>query len=63
VTDPHTIRVAVNGIVYERTIEARLLLGDFLRETLNLTGTHFGREHGIAGRVRSASAGTAFARA
>ncbi len=43
------IRITVNGTVYEKTVEARLLLADFLRETLNLTGTHVGCEHGVCG--------------
>jgi aerobic-type carbon monoxide dehydrogenase small subunit (CoxS/CutS family) len=43
------IRVRVNGVLYEKTVEARLLLADFLRETLNLTGTHIGCEHGVCG--------------
>lgn len=47
--DKHTISVKVNGITYERDVESRLLLGDFLRENLNLTGTHFGCEHGACG--------------
>jgi aerobic-type carbon monoxide dehydrogenase small subunit (CoxS/CutS family) len=44
-----TIRVTVNGISYERTIEPRLLLSDFLRHELGLTGTHVGCEHGVCG--------------
>ena len=46
-----TVRVAVrvNGTPYERDVEPRLLLGDFLRNSLNLTGTHFGCEHGVCG--------------
>src|ERR1700739_3476487 len=47
--DQHTISVKVNGIAYERDVESRLLLGDFLREELRLTGTHFGCEHGVCG--------------
>ena len=47
--DKHTISVKVNGVGYERDVESRLLLGDFLREDLNLTGTHFGCEHGVCG--------------
>jgi aerobic carbon-monoxide dehydrogenase small subunit len=47
--DKHTISVKVNGIAYERDVESRLLLGDFLRENLNLTDTHFGCEHGVFG--------------
>lgn len=44
-----TIRLRVNGVEYERAVEARLLLSDFLRESLGLTGTHVGCEHGICG--------------
>ena len=43
------IEVKVNGISYKREVEPRLLLGDFLREELSLTGTHFGCEHGVCG--------------
>jgi carbon-monoxide dehydrogenase small subunit len=43
------IRVTVNGQVYERTVEARKTLADFLREDLELTGTHLGCEHGVCG--------------
>ena len=46
---PHAIAVTVNGTVYRREVEARLLLSDFLRETLGLTGTHVGCEHGVCG--------------
>lgn len=45
----HTISVVVNGIEYQRVIEPRLLLSDFLRHELNLTGTHVGCEHGSCG--------------
>ena len=38
----HTISVTVNGTTYQRTVEARLLLSDFLRHELELTGTHVG---------------------
>jgi carbon-monoxide dehydrogenase small subunit len=44
-----TIRVRVNGTDYERVVESRLLLSDFLRESVGLTGTHVGCEHGICG--------------
>jgi aerobic carbon-monoxide dehydrogenase small subunit len=43
------IEVMVNGTSYKREVEPRLLLGDFLREELGLTGTHFGCEHGVCG--------------
>jgi carbon-monoxide dehydrogenase small subunit len=49
VTETHVIRVHVNGRLYEKAVEPRLLLGDFLRETLGLTGTHFGCEQGVCG--------------
>lgn len=44
-----TIALTVNGKRYEQTIEPRLLLSDFLRHDLNLTGTHVGCEHGSCG--------------
>jgi len=44
-----TIHVLVNGRVYEHAVEPRLLLADFLRGTLGLTGTHVGCEHGVCG--------------
>jgi len=44
-----SIRLSVNGTVYERTVAVRLTLADFLREDLNLTGTHLGCEHGVCG--------------
>jgi aerobic carbon-monoxide dehydrogenase small subunit len=43
------IRLTVNGVVYERSVEPRLLLCDFLRVDLGLTGTHIGCEHGVCG--------------
>ena len=45
----HTIKLTVNGTTYERAVEPRLLLADFLRGTLGLTGTHVGCEHGVCG--------------
>ncbi len=48
-SEAHAIRVVVNGTVYERFVEGRLLLVDFLREELGLTGTHVGCEHGVCG--------------
>jgi aerobic carbon-monoxide dehydrogenase small subunit len=44
-----TIRVRVNGQEYERSVEARTTLADFLRDDLDLTGTHVGCEHGVCG--------------
>src|SRR5262252_1585555 len=43
------VRVIGNGESYERTGEPRLLLSDFLRHELRLTGTHVGCEHGVCG--------------
>lgn len=45
----HPVKVTVNGKVYERQVEARLLLVDFLRHELLLSGTHVGCEHGVCG--------------
>jgi len=43
------IDVIVNGRAYQRAVEPRLLLSDFLRHVLRLTGTHVGCEHGVCG--------------
>ena len=43
------ITVSVNGVEYRRSVEPRLLLSDFLRHDLALTGTHVGCEHGACG--------------
>ena len=45
----HVIEVTVNGRSYREEVEPRLLLSDFLRHTLGLTGTHVGCEHGVCG--------------
>lgn len=45
----HHVSVIVNGTRYERDVEARLLLSDFIRHDLGLTGTHVGCEHGLCG--------------
>lgn len=45
----YTASITVNGVQYERTIEPRMLLSDFLRHELNLTGTHVGCEQGSCG--------------
>lgn len=44
-----SITLTVNGTSYVRTVEPRLLLSDFLRHDLELTGTHVGCEHGVCG--------------
>jgi len=43
------ITITVNEKTYTRDVEARLLLSDFLRHDLGLTGTHVGCEHGVCG--------------
>jgi len=48
-TQLHPIALMVNGVSYQREVEARLLLSDFLRHELGLTGTHVGCEHGVCG--------------
>ena len=44
-----SMKVTVNGVEYEREVEARKTLADFLREDLGLRGTHLGCEHGVCG--------------
>jgi len=43
------ITVKVNGVEYEREVDPKRLLVDFLRDDLELTGTHVGCEHGFCG--------------
>jgi len=43
------VEVTVNGVLHRREVEARLLLSDFIRQELGLTGTHVGCEHGVCG--------------
>jgi aerobic-type carbon monoxide dehydrogenase small subunit (CoxS/CutS family) len=43
------IELTVNGVVRRGECEPRLLLSDFLRHELGLTGTHVGCEHGVCG--------------
>jgi carbon-monoxide dehydrogenase small subunit len=43
------VSINVNGQIYERQVEARMLLSDFLRHEIGLFGTHVGCEHGICG--------------
>jgi aerobic carbon-monoxide dehydrogenase small subunit len=45
----NTVNLTVNGKLVSATIQPRTHLADFLRETLNLTGTHLGCEHGVCG--------------
>jgi len=48
-SETQRIALTVNGVRHEKDVEPRLLLADFLRETLGLTGTHLGCEHGVCG--------------
>ena len=48
-TDTISISLKVNGVQYKKDVEPRLLLSDFLRHELDLTGTHVGCEHGVCG--------------
>ena len=48
-SDVFKVQVTVNGKSYEREVPSRLLLSDFLRHELKLTGTHVGCEHGVCG--------------
>lgn len=47
--EPVTVTLIVNGVERSCQVEPRLLLSDFLRSELGLTGTHVGCEHGICG--------------
>jgi len=47
--DTRTITVTVNGKSFTRQVETRMHLADFLRQELDLTGTHLGCEHGVCG--------------
>jgi carbon-monoxide dehydrogenase small subunit len=47
--DPRPITVIVNGEARTATVEPRMLLADFLRHELGLTGTHVGCEQGVCG--------------
>ena len=44
-----SITITVNEKTYSRNVEPRMLLSDFLRHELGLTGTHVGCEHGVCG--------------
>ncbi|MDP6769116.1 MAG: 2Fe-2S iron-sulfur cluster-binding protein, partial [Anaerolineales bacterium] len=43
------IKLTVNGVLYERKVEPRVTLVDFIRGELGITGTHVGCEHGVCG--------------
>ncbi len=48
-TNSISISLKVNGVQYKKDVEPRMLLSDFLRHELDLTGTHVGCEHGVCG--------------
>ncbi len=48
-TQSVTVTIKVNETEYSREVEPRMLLSDFLRHELGLTGTHVGCEHGVCG--------------
>ncbi|HAA92454.1 MAG: (2Fe-2S)-binding protein [Rhodospirillaceae bacterium] len=45
----HEVSLSINGKPYDRSVEGRLTLADFLRHEIELTGTHLGCEHGVCG--------------
>jgi carbon-monoxide dehydrogenase small subunit len=49
VTDTRHLKLRINDSEYERVVETRLTLADFLRHEIGLTGTHVGCEHGVCG--------------
>jgi carbon-monoxide dehydrogenase small subunit len=48
-TETFDIKLVVNGVERGASAEARRTLADFLRDDLDLTGTHVGCEHGVCG--------------
>ncbi len=48
-SETRRITVTVNGAAHVREVPVRMLLSDFLRHELLLTGTHVGCEHGVCG--------------
>ena len=47
--DSRKIQIEINGVIFERMIETRMTLSDFIRHECGLTGTHVGCEHGVCG--------------
>lgn len=45
----HSIQVRINGTPYAHEVEPRLLLADYIRQVVGLSGTHIGCEHGVCG--------------
>lgn len=48
-SEQRAISLTVNGRAYQKVVEARRTLGDFVRQDLGLTGTHLACEHGVCG--------------
>jgi len=48
-SEKRQVKVEINGEEYVREVEPRLLLSDFIRHEVGLTGTHVGCEHGVCG--------------
>jgi len=48
-TEKRTVALTVNGKRYEKEVEVRVTLADFIRHYRGLTGTHLGCEHGVCG--------------
>ena len=48
-SDLFELTVTINATQYQRKVEPRILLSDFLRHDLGLTGTHIACEHGVCG--------------
>jgi len=49
-SDPRaTVTLSINGVEVTREVSTRMLLSDFLRHGVGLTGTHVGCEHGVCG--------------
>lgn len=47
--DEHSVTIKINGEILQRNITSRMLLSDFIRQEIKLTGTHVGCEHGVCG--------------
>lgn len=48
-TESSEVELSINGKVYRRRVEPRVLLADFIRHEVGLKGTHIGCEHGVCG--------------
>ena len=48
-SDLYKLSLTCNGRTYEKEVDPRMLLSDFLRHEVDLTGTHVGCEHGVCG--------------